>query len=115
MQVRLNFRRKQNIQPNRIAGTSAGAIVGAMYAWGKTPDEILDFSSRYICFSGEAFHFLKSRLDRFSESFKEYFHTIFKDATLAELRIPTQITATDMVRVKVARKSTKTPTTFLSR
>jgi hypothetical protein len=31
-----------------------------------------------------------------SESFKPYFHTIFKDATLADLKIPIHITATDM-------------------
>lgn len=31
------------MHPNEIAGNSAGAIVGAMYAWGKSPDEILDF------------------------------------------------------------------------
>jgi NTE family protein len=42
-----------------------------------------------------------------SESFKEYFHTIFKDATLAELRIPTQITATDMVRGRLKYLSQK--------
>jgi NTE family protein len=67
-----------------------------MYSWGKSPDEILDFFKSVYLFSG-GISLLKSRLDRFSESFKEYFHTIFKDATLAELRIPTQITATDMV------------------
>jgi NTE family protein len=60
----IKFLEEQNIQPNRIAGTSAGAIVGAMYAWGKTPDEILDFSSRYICFSG-GISLLKKGLDRF--------------------------------------------------
>jgi NTE family protein len=36
-----------------------------------------------------------------SESFKPYFHTIFKDATLADLKIPIHITATDMVRGKL--------------
>lgn len=39
----LKFLEEKNMHPNEIAGNSAGAIVGAMYAWGKSPDEILDF------------------------------------------------------------------------
>jgi NTE family protein len=31
------------IHPTIVAGTSAGSIIGAMYAAGKTPDEMLDF------------------------------------------------------------------------
>jgi NTE family protein len=104
----IKFLEEQNIQPNRIAGTSAGAIVGAMYAWGKTPDEILDFFKSVYLFQWRHFTFKKAGLID-SESFKEYFHTIFKDATLAELRIPTQITATDMVRgrLKIFESETK--------
>ena len=39
----IKFLEEQGIRPTQIAGTSAGSIVGAMYAWGKTPEEILDF------------------------------------------------------------------------
>jgi cyanophycinase-like exopeptidase len=49
MQVQLNFRRAKH-SSHSIAGTSAGAIVGAMYSWGKSPDEIF-FKSVYL-FSG---------------------------------------------------------------
>ena len=34
---------ENDIFPDVIAGTSAGAIIGALYAAGKTPDEMLDF------------------------------------------------------------------------
>jgi NTE family protein len=34
---------ENGIFPDVIAGTSAGAIIGALYAAGKTPDEMLDF------------------------------------------------------------------------
>jgi len=34
---------ENDIFPDCISGTSAGSIVGALYAAGKTPDEILDF------------------------------------------------------------------------
>jgi len=93
----IKFLEEQNIYPSRIAGTSAGAIVGAMYAWGKTPDEILSFFKSVYLFQWRHFTFKKAGLID-SASFKEYFHAIFKDASLADLKIPTQITATDMVR-----------------
>ncbi len=34
---------ENNIHPSIVSGTSAGSIIGAMYAAGKTPDEMLDF------------------------------------------------------------------------
>jgi NTE family protein len=39
----LQFLSEKGIEPNCIAGTSAGAIVGGLYAFGKSPEEILDF------------------------------------------------------------------------
>lgn len=34
---------EHNIHPSIVSGTSAGSIIGAMYAAGKKPEEILDF------------------------------------------------------------------------
>jgi NTE family protein len=104
----IKFLEEQNIRPTRIAGTSAGAIVGALYAWGKTPDEILDFFKSVYLFQWRHFTFKKAGLID-SESFKEYFHAIFGEALLGELKIPTQITATDMVRgrLKIFESETK--------
>ena len=104
----IKFLEEQNIRPTRIAGTSAGAIVGALYAWGKTPDEILDFFKSVYLFQWRHFTFKKAGLID-SESFKEYFHAIFDNAVLGELKIPTQITATEMVRgrLKIFESETK--------
>ncbi|TDE06514.1 patatin-like phospholipase family protein [Flavobacterium hiemivividum] len=104
----IKFLEEQNIRPNRIAGTSAGAIVAAMYSWGKSPDEILDFFKSIYLFQWRHFTFKKAGLVD-SESFKEYFHYIFQDALIGELKIPTQITATDMVkgRLKIFDAETK--------
>lgn len=44
----IKFLEENNIFPEIIAGTSAGAIVGGLYAFGRTPEEILDFLSRFI-------------------------------------------------------------------
>jgi NTE family protein len=96
----IKFLEEKNIYPCRISGTSAGSIVGVLYAWGKTPDEILDFFKSIYLFHWKHFTFTKAGLID-SESFKSYFHAIFKDALLEELKIPVHITATDMVRGKL--------------
>ena len=72
----LKFLKEQNMHPTEIAGTSAGAIVGAMYSWGKTPDEILEFFKSVYFFNWR--HFTLKRggmLD--SVAFKTYFQDIF--------------------------------------
>ena len=96
----IKFLEEQNIRPDRIAGTSAGSIVGALYSWGKTPEEILTFFKSIYLFHWKHLTFKKAGLID-SEAFKHYFQSIFKDAVLGELKIPIQITATDMVRGKL--------------
>lgn len=104
----LKFLEEQNMHPSEIAGTSAGAIVGAMYAWGKTPNEILDFFKSVYFFNWR--HFTLKRggmLD--SVAFKTYFQDVFGEATIGDLKIKTQITATDLVhgRLKIFENETK--------
>lgn len=96
----IKFLEEKGIKPSIIAGTSAGSIVGALYACGKTPDEILAFFKSIYLFNWKHLTFKKAGLID-SESFKIYFKAIFKEATLADLNIPLQITATDMVRGKL--------------
>jgi NTE family protein len=105
----LQFLKEKNITPTQIAGSSAGSIVAALYGSGKTPEEILEFFKSIYFFHWKHFTFTKAGLID-SESFKEYFHTVFKDTTLAELKIPIHITATDMIRgrSKVFSPETKT-------
>ena len=96
----IKFLEEENIKPSQIAGTSAGSIVGALYAWGKTPEEILEFFKSIYLFHWKHLTFKKAGLID-SESFRSYFHSIFKDAVLSDLNIPVQITATDMIRGKL--------------
>ena len=96
----LKFLEEQNIKPSHIAGSSAGAIVAAMYAFGKKPEEILEFFKSIYFFHWKHFTFKKAGIID-SESFKNYFEEIFKDATIDDLKIPTYITATDMVKGKL--------------
>ena len=103
----IKYLEEKNIKPTQMAGTSAGSIVGALYAWGKTPEEILEFFKSIYLFHWKHLTFKKAGLID-SESFRSYFHSIFDDATLSDLKIPIQITATDMVRGKLKIFSPKT-------
>ena len=97
----LKFLTEQGIEPSCIAGSSAGAIVGTMHAFGKKPEEILDFFKSIYFFHWKHFTFKKAGIVD-SESFKSYFIEIFGETTtLADLKIPTYITATDMVKGKL--------------
>ena len=103
----IKYLEEKNIKPTQMAGTSAGSIVGALYAWGKTPEEILEFFKSIYLFHWKHLTFKKAGLID-SESFRNYFHSIFDDAILSDLKIPIQITATDMVRGKLKIFSPKT-------
>jgi NTE family protein len=104
----IKFLEEKKIRPNLIAGTSAGSIVGALYSWGKTPEEILEFFKSIYLFHWRHLTFKKAGFID-SESFKTNFHAIFKNAVLGDLKIPTLVTATDMVRgnLKVFGPETK--------
>ena len=96
----IKYLEEKNIKPTQMAGTSAGSIVGALYSWGKTPEEILEFFKSIYLFHWKHLTFKKAGLID-SESFRSYFYCIFNDAVLSDLKIPIQITATDMVRGKL--------------
>jgi len=104
----LQFLYEQNIVPTHLAGSSAGSIVGALYGYGLTPKEILQFFQSIYFFHWKHFTFSKAGFID-SYSFKGYFSSIFGEDTLADLKIPMEITATDMVngQLKVFDSNTK--------
>ncbi len=96
----LKFLEEQNIKPTQIAGSSAGAVVGSLYSWGKTPEEILSFFKSIYFFHWKHFTIKKAGIID-SESFRKYFEEIFQDAKMSDLPIPMHVTATDMVKGKL--------------
>lgn len=96
----LKFLEEQNIKPSHIAGTSAGAIIAALYAFGKKPEEILEFFKSIYFFHWRHFTLKKAGIVD-SDSFKSYFNLIFSDTIIADLPITTYITATDLVKGKL--------------
>jgi NTE family protein len=77
----IKFLEEHNISPTHIAGSSAGAIVAALYASGKNPEEILSFFKSIYFFHWKHFTFKKAGFID-SESFKNYFKDVFKEIKL---------------------------------
>ncbi|CAG5005489.1 hypothetical protein DYBT9275_03591 [Dyadobacter sp. CECT 9275] len=86
---------EQGIQPDVISGTSAGAFVGALLAYGYTPDEILEMIlktrlSGYLKFTFGFSGLLK--LDAAEVFLKKY----IPENSFESLKIPLAVTATDI-------------------
>ncbi|RZJ56154.1 MAG: patatin [Flavobacterium sp.] len=104
----LKFLDEVDIRPSHIAGTSSGAIVSSLYAWGMGPEEILEFFKSIYFFHWRHFTFRKAGFID-SDAFRLYFTSIFKDITLGDLPYKMHITATDMVsgKLKIFGQETK--------
>ncbi|MFK6999948.1 patatin-like phospholipase family protein [Flavobacterium oreochromis] len=93
----LHFLDENGMKPKIISGTSAGAIIAALYAVGKSPIEILDFFRSIYFFHWRHFTFSKAGLID-GNAFETYFYKIFKDLKIGDLPIKIHITATDLVK-----------------
>lgn len=104
----LHFLEEQGIHPEVISGTSAGAITGSLYAFGKTPMEILAFYKSVSLFNWSHLSFKKAGfLD--ANKFEGYLLDVFGDKTLNELDKELYISATEIKngKLKIFRKNTK--------
>jgi NTE family protein len=105
----LQFLDEQKITIDKISGTSAGSIVGGLYAAGKRPEEILEFFKSVPLFSWKHFTISKPGIID-SKAFKHYFKNfIGNDILIGETNIPIYITATDLVsgNLKIFNKDEK--------
>ena len=65
-----------NVSPSYISGTSAGGLVGGLYAGGIAADEILNYFLNIDVFSWKNYAFRKAGIlepDKFKSSLKQYF------------------------------------------
>ena len=88
-----------NIKPFAISGVSTGAIFGALYAAGKTPDEIISIAKRnsYLGLS----NFLWRKEGLFSmENIRKILLENIPENTFESLKIPLFVNATDFLRNK---------------
>lgn len=100
----LRILEEEGIPIDMIAGTSAGAVFGSMYAAGRTIDEMIQFSAgvqrQYSLFTG--FRYWDFRLPPRSGVIKgdmvlNYLRKWVKNKAFDQLLIPTYIVATDLI------------------
>ncbi|TFG74627.1 MAG: patatin [Flavobacteriales bacterium] len=88
---------ERGVMPNYIAGTSSGAIVGALYAGGFGWETIFDFFKSIDLFSINKFALNKPGFVD-TEKFYDRFTPFFPDDDFNSLKIPLYITATDILK-----------------
>ncbi len=111
----LQFLNEQKIFPEIISGTSAGSIVGALYANGKKPKDILTFFKSVSLFNWSHFSFRKAGfLD--ADQFAKYLSKEFGTKTIKELDIELYISATEIERgkLKIFHKNTEIVSAILA-
>ncbi len=88
-----------NLKPCAISGVSSGAIFGALYAYGKTPDEILELAKRNSYFGISNFLWRKEGL--FSmETIRKILIENIPENSFESLKIPLYVNATDFLHNK---------------
>ena len=83
-----------NIYPDIISGTSAGAIIGALYSAGHSPDDCLKIvkETNVLSVFSPSFSWKGLlRIDKLGKILKDYLPTTFE-----ELKIPMTVAATDI-------------------
>jgi NTE family protein len=91
---------ENGIFPNRVSGTSAGAIAGAMYCHGYSPEEIIDIiiKTNYFKFMRPAISWTGIlKMDIVEHLYQKY----IPENDFSSLKIPLTIAATDIKRAKV--------------
>jgi len=91
---------EENIKIDAVGGTSAGAVVAAMYAKGYEATQMLDFFKNTSLFKYSLYTFSKPGIID-SEKFISTFEKIFPEDTFESLKIPTFITATNLLSGKL--------------
>lgn len=90
---------ERGIEAEVISGASAGAVVGALYAQGFSPDEMLDFFESAEIFRWDHFTWLKPGLID-TEKFYNVLLKAFPDDDFSSLNKQLNIVATDIVNGK---------------
>ena len=111
----LKFLNEEGIYPEIISGTSAGSIVGGLYANGMKPEKILSFFKSVNLFSWSHLSFRKAGfLD--ADHFARYLTNEFGDKTIKDLEVELYISATEIERgkLKIFHKNTKVVSAILA-
>jgi len=88
--------REEGIKIDEISGTSGGATIAAMFAYGYTSKEMLTFFKNTPLFKYSQYTFNKPGIVD-SEKFIGAFKSIFPNDSFNDLKVPTYITATNLM------------------
>lgn len=88
-----------NIRPDLISGVSAGAIVGALYADGYTPEEIAEFFRNITFRDMTKIKLTEGGLFRIDD-FENFLSKMLRTTRIEDLSIPMKIVATDLDKGK---------------
>ena len=91
----LQYLAEYGINPDIISGTSAGALVGALYAAGQKPVHILEFFLKHKLFSFYNLSFSKLGLLQ-TEKIRDYLTPLFPEDSFDTLQKPLTFVATDL-------------------
>ncbi|MBM1106564.1 patatin-like phospholipase family protein [Aurantibacter crassamenti] len=88
------------IYPNYISGTSAGALVGALYAANYTPEEIVAVFDKVKIFEFNRYAVNKPGLVN-TDTFKSFLNSYFKENNFEHLHKKLFVTATNLLSGKI--------------
>ena len=91
---------EQGIKPSIISGASAGAIVGAFYAAGYKPKEIIAIINEVKIFNPQHFKIWKAGLFDMG-SFESIFLKYFPENTFESLNLPLYVAATEIKKGEI--------------
>jgi NTE family protein len=91
---------ENGIVPSHVSGTSAGALVCALYAAGYNTDDMITFFKQTPILDFSLYALKKPGiLD--SEKYEKFFKTFFKENSFEKLKYPLSITATNLLSGKL--------------
>lgn len=91
---------ENNIVPTKVAGTSAGALVSALYAAGYSPKEMLTFFEQTPLLKFSLYALNKPGIMD-SEKYILFFKKFFPDNSFESLKLPLTVTATNLIEAKL--------------
>ena len=86
---------EMGVRPDIISGTSAGSLIGVLYADGYTPDEIIDLFSSLNFSDLAEITIPRSGFFKITR-FRNFLKKVLRARYLEDLEIPVMVTATDL-------------------
>jgi len=91
---------ENNIVPTQVSGTSAGALVAALYAHGYEPEKMISFFKQTPLFKFSLYAINKPGFMD-SEKYITFFKKFFSENSFESLKYPLTVTATDLISGKL--------------